>query len=338
MRQILFFALAGDDCVSSWEIDSLSGKLNFLSQTSVSGRPAPLAVDDEKHILYVGRRDVPIMSSYFIDYADGSLNHYSDSPELIGDPCYISLDKTRQHIFGAYYNAGAVSVQKIHHGKFEGEVNWISTGLGAHCVMTDHANKFVMLPHIAGEEGLNTIKLFKFDQTDGELIPNQPEQVGQPDNRGPRHYVFHPNGKFAYFSNEQECSVTSYSYDIDTGNMLELQTETTLPMHYGGVNSCAQLNITPDGKYLFAPNRGHDSIAGFVVDSKTGLIAQNGRTSTEPVPRVLTIDLTGQYLYSAGLDSGFVSAFKIDGNGALELIDRYEVGSEPMWILAVQHQ
>ena len=86
MRQILFFALAGDDCVSSWEIDSLSGKLNFLSQTSVSGRPAPLAVDDEKHILYVGRRDVPVMSSYFIDYADGSLNHYSDSPELIGDP------------------------------------------------------------------------------------------------------------------------------------------------------------------------------------------------------------------------------------------------------------
>ena len=120
--------------------------------------------------------------------------------------------------------------------------------------------------------------------------------------------------------------------------MLELQTETTLPMHYGGVNSCAQLNITPDGKYLFAPNRGHDSIAGFVVDSKTGLIAQNGRTSTEPVPRVLTIDLTGQYLYSAGLDSGFVSAFKIDGQGTLELIDRYEVGSEPMWILAVQHQ
>ena len=338
MRQFLFMALAGDDCVSSWEIDSLSGRLNFLSETSVGGRPAPLDIDDENHILYIGRRDVPIMSSYFIDYTDGSLNHYADSPELLGDPCYISLDKNKQYIFGAYYNAGAVSVQKIHHGDFEGEVNWIPTGPGAHCVIADDANKFVMLPHIAGEEGLNTIKLFKFDQTNGELIPNQPEQVRQPDNRGPRHYVFHPNGKFAYFSNEQECSVTSYSYDPNTGSMLELQTETTLPMHYGGVNSCAQIKITPDGKYLFAPNRGHDSIAGFIVDSKTGLIAQNGRTSTEPVPRVLAIDLTGQYLYSAGLDSGFVSAFKIDDQGALELIDRYEVGNEPMWILTVQHE
>jgi 6-phosphogluconolactonase len=336
MRQIIFITLAADDRVSCWEINETNGRLNNLSQTSISGRPAPLAIDYENRLLYVGRRDLPIVSSYDFDTLDGSLKHHSDSPIMKGDPCYISLDNRNQYLFGAYYNAGAVSVQEVKKGEFVGEVDWIPTGPGAHCAMTDSANRFLMLPHIAGEQGLNTIKLFKFDQHKGKLLPNDPQEVRQPDNRGPRHYVFHPNGRFAYYSNEQDSSVTSYSYDSQSGNMVELQTESTLPMHYGGVNTCAQLRVTPNGRYLFAPNRGHNSIAGFTINSETGSIIQNGRTSTEPVPRVLDVDFTGQYLYSAGLESGFVSAFKINEDGSLDLIDRYEVGNEPMWMLTVQ--
>ena len=106
-------------------------------------------------------------------------------------------------------------------------------------------------------------------------------------------------------------------------------------MHYGGVNSCAQLRITPDGRDLFAPNRGHNSLAWFSVDPDSGGLTQIGRTPTEAIPRVLDIDSTGKYLYSAGLESGHVSAFKISGDGSLDLIDRYEVGNEPMCILAL---
>ena len=192
-----------------------------------------------------------------------------------------------------------------------------------------------MVPHIAGEHGMNAIRLFRFDDDNGSLLPNRPAEISQPDNRGPRHYVFHPNGKYVYFSNEQECSVTAYSFDCTNGLIKELQTESTLPMHYGGVNSCAQLRITPDGKYLYAPNRGHNSLAGFSVDPDSGALTQIGRTPTEAIPRVLDIDSTGKYLYSAGLESGHVSAFKICGDGSLDLIDRYDVGNEPMWILAL---
>ena len=128
---------------------------------------------------------------------------------------------------------------------------------------------------------------------------------------------------------------TISSKEYGSNNIEEIQTESTLPMHYSGVNTCAQIRITSDGKFLYAPNRGHDSIACFSVNKSTGLLKSIGRTPTEPTPRVLDVDLTGNYLYSAGLDSGYISAFSIGNKGKLSLIDRYEVGKEPMWVLVV---
>ncbi len=97
----------------------------------------------------------------------------------------------------------------------------------------------------------------------------------------------------------------------------------------------AQIKITPNGKFIYAPNRGHDSIAGFSVNSNTGQLKSIGRTQTEAIPRVLDIDGTGQFLYSAGLGTGFISVFRISDNGNLEFIDRFQVGKEPMWILVM---
>ena len=333
MRQILFVSSAGESKVSCWEIDSDQGELTFMSSSIIEGRPSPMVADVENLKLYVGRRDIPQISTYTYDVTSGALTHDSDGAVLHSDPCYIALDKTKNHIFGAYYSAGGVSVNRIMDGVIDKDIEWIPTGFGAHCVMTDLSNKHVLLPHIAGEQGINTIRSYNFDAEKGKLRPNNPDSYDQKDNRGPRHFVFHPNGKFVYFSNEQECSVTVYKYE--EGRIEELQTESTLPMHYSGVNTCAQIRITGDGKFLYAPNRGHDSIACFSVNTSTGLLKSIGRTSTEPTPRVLDIDITGKYLYSAGLDSGYISAFSIGNKGKLSLIDRYEVGKEPMWVLVV---
>ena len=333
MRQMLFVSLAGESKVSCWEIDSEQGRLTFMSSSKIEGRPSPMVADVDNLRLHIGRRDVPQISTYKYDVISGALTHHSDGPVLHSDPCYISLDKSKNYIFGAYYSAGGVSVNHVTDGVIDKEIDWIPTGFGAHCVMTDSSNKYVMLPHIAGEQGINTIRLYNFNVETGALNPNNPETYDQKDNRGPRHFVFHPNGKFVYFSNEQECSVTAYRYE--EGRIKELQTESTLPMHYSGVNSCAQIRITGDGKFLYAPNRGHDSIACFSVNSTTGLLESIGRILTEATPRVLDIDTTGKYLYSAGLDSGYVSAFSIGNKGKLSLIDRYEVGKEPMWVLVV---
>ena len=333
MRQLLFMSLAAEHRVSCWEIDPSDGRLGQLSNTEIAGGPAPLAADLDRSLLYVDRRDIPQVSSYRIDSSTGSLKHLSDGPVLNSDPCYISLDKTGRFLLGAHYNGGGASVHGLVDGRFEGRSDWIPTGAGAHCIMTDAANRYAMLPHIAGEKGINTIRLFSFNEESGQLISNDPPECSQPDNRGPRHYCFHPNGRYVYFTNEQECSVTVYSYDPNSGTIKEVQTQSTLPISYAGHNHCAQLRITPNGKFLYAPNRGHDSLAAFSVDEDTGMLTLIGRTPTEAIPRVLDIDHTGQFLYSAGFKSGYVSAFRILTDGGLDLIDRYEVGREPMWIL-----
>ena len=113
-----------------------------------------------------------------------------------------------------------------------------------------------------------------------------------------------------------------------------MQTVSTLPEGYEGRNSCAQIQITPSGKFLYAPNRGHDSIACFAVDNATGRLKPRGHVPTEAVPRAFSIDPAGRFLFAAGLESGRLAAYRIDGDtGALTALDTYAVGARPMWVL-----
>lgn len=164
MRQILFLSLAREDRVSCWEIDPSDGRLDQLSSAEIAGRPTALAADLERSLLYVGRRDIPQVSSYRIDSSSGTLKHLSDGPVLNADPCYISLDNTGRFLLSAYYNGGGASVHGLIDGRFEGRSDWIPTGTGAHSIMTDAANRYAMLPHIAGEKGINTVRLFRFNE------------------------------------------------------------------------------------------------------------------------------------------------------------------------------
>ena len=336
MKQVLLMALSGDEYIACWEIDPENGALTKIAETRVLGRPAPLVLDVENFILYEGLRDIPRIASIKIDPLTGSLDHLADGPQLNSDPCYISLDSTSNTLFGAHYSGGGLSVQQVDRGMLRGDPVWIPTGPGAHCVMTDQSNRSLLLPHIAGGYGINVIKSFAYNEVSGEVSPIPKADINQKYNRGPRHYTYHKNGKFVYFSNEQESSVTVYSYRDDPGSMTEIETKSTLPEGFQGTNTCAQIRMTPDSKFLYAPNRGDDSIAGFAVDPNSGKLTSLGRVDTEPVPRVLDIDHTGQYLYSGGLESGHVSVFNIEHGGQLNFFKRYEVGREPMWLLSVR--
>jgi 6-phosphogluconolactonase len=150
---------------------------------------------------------------------------------------------------------------------------------------------------------------------------------------GPRHFCFHPHKDIVYFSNEQGCSVTAYALDTAAGTLSALQTVSTLPPGFDGDNTCAQIHMTPSGSMLFAPNRGHNSMACFAVDPDTGTLAPTARIATEPVPRAFGIDPSGNFLYAAGLESGRLAAYRIDAdNGTLHHLGTYDVGSTPMWV------
>ena len=130
--------------------------------------------------------------------------------------------------------------------------------------------------------------------------------------------------------------MTAYNFDADAGTLTAFQTVPTLPTGWSGRNSCAQIQIAPDGGMLFAPNRGHDSIACFAIDPDSGSLERTAIVPSERVPRALSLDPTGQFMYAAGLDSGRLAAYKVNSAwGGLDPIALYDVGTEPMWVLPI---
>jgi 6-phosphogluconolactonase len=147
--------------------------------------------------------------------------------------------------------------------------------------------------------------------------------------------VFHPTLPLVYCDNERGSSVTAYAFDEKTGTLTPGRTVSTLPADFTGNNTCADIALTPDARFLYASNRGHDSLAGFMVDEKTGALTPIGQFATEKTPRSFSIDPAGRFVYAAGQGSGKLAAYRLDAkSGALERFDTYEVGKEPAWVQA----
>ena len=337
MPYIMYVALQGDDKLARFSMDPDTGKLTLQEEIPVAGGPAPLAVDPQRRFLYVGRRGACIISSFRIEPQTGRLTHIGEVA-LESDPCYMSTDRGGRFVFSAYYEAGRAAVHPI---RADGvacgpPIEWLATARGAHCMQSDPSNRFVFVPHIAGN-GPNAIYQFRFDARIGRLKPNSPAQVSPERPDGPRHFCFHPSKPMVYFSNEQGCSVTAYAFDPEKGLLSALQTVSTLPEGYTGRNSCSQIQIAPSGKFLYAPNRGHNSIACFAVDATTGHLTSLGQAPSEAVPRAFSLDPTGSFLYAAGLESGRLAAYRIDQNsGRLQPLEVYPVGTRPMWVMILR--
>jgi 6-phosphogluconolactonase len=184
--------------------------------------------------------------------------------------------------------------------------------------------------------GPNAIYQFRFDETQGRLTPNTPPMLAMQEFLGPRHYCFHPTLDVVYFSNEQGCSVSAYRLDTTAGTLSALQTVTTLPGGYSGRNTCSQIQISPSGKFLYVPNRGHNSIAGFAVHPASGELTPVGIVPTEAVPSAFSLDPEGKFLFAAGSASDRLASYRIDSHsGVLTPIDTYDVGKRPMEVCAV---
>ena len=335
MKTYMYVTVMDEDRIAIFEPDRDTGRLDHRGDVAVSGNPAPLAIDPGKSSLYVGRRASNQISSFRIDPATGGLSA-TGTVDLESDPCYLATDRTGRYLLSAYYGAGVAAVHAIDgHGAVGGApVEWRATSRGAHCIQTDPSNRFVLLPHIAGEVGTNLIYLFRFDATTGRLAPNSPPTVTPGEGAGPRHYCFHPSRDVVYFSNEQGSSVTAYDLDPRTGTLAPFQTVSTLPDDYDGESTCSQIQITPSGRFLYAPNRDHNSIAVFSVDPDSGRLAPVQRVAADPVPRAIGLDPEGKYFYAAGLDTGRLTSFRIDpATGQLTTLETIDVGASPMWVL-----
>ena len=328
----MYITLSGEDRIARYEVDEGTGELRHIEDVGTAARPAPLVVNPARDRIYVGCRDEIAISSFAIG-EDGDLKHLGDVA-VENDPCYLATDRSGRFLLSAYYEGGLCAVHAIGDDGVAAAppVEWLATAKGAHSMQTDPSNRFAFVPHISGGTGPNAIYQYRFDAETGHITPNEPAMVEMDAELGPRHFCFHPEKDILYFSDEQGCSVTAYNFDAEAGTLKAFQTISTLPEGFAERNSCSQIQIAPSGEYLYAPNRGHNSIACFSVDAESGALTAIGHADSEAVPRAFSIDPSGRYLYAAGLETGRLAAYRIEGDGTLTRFATYDVGEEPMWV------
>jgi 6-phosphogluconolactonase (cycloisomerase 2 family) len=329
--QFVYVSESGDDSIAIFRQDPQTGELTFLSRQETDGSPGALDVGPRRKFLFAALRSTKTLASFQIDPLTGQLTLLSTTAHE-EDPTYVYVDRTGDWLLAASYGAGKVSVHRIREsGRLDPEGLWYTTAEKAHCIRLDRLNWHAFVPHTGPER----IYQFNFDRQTGELTPNDQPFVETPAGSGPRHLWFHPKLDVAYVDNEQGSSVTVYDFDFNAGTLRPRDTLSTHPDDFTGNNTNADLEVTPDGRFLYVSNRGHDSIAAFSVSTDDGALAFLGTFPTEQTPRSFNIDPTGRYLYAAGQKSNRLAAYHIRPDGKLLQFAGYETGTSPAWVLVV---
>ena len=268
------------------------------------------------------------VSAFAIDPATGKLKLINQRSSMGAGPCQLVLDKTSKNVLVANYQSGSVAVLPVGADGALGEATCVIQDAGkgpnaarqegphAHCVTMSPDNQFAYVCDL----GIDKVMIFKFDAEHGKLTANEPAFAPTKPGAGPRHLVFHPSGKFAYLINELDSTITAFVYDAQTGALKELQTLSSLPRSYAGPNKAAEIAIVPSGKFLFASNRGNETVVSFAIDPNTGTLTWVGEQSTGgKTPRQFGIEPSGRHLAICNQDSDTVLMCRIDSmNGRLK--------------------
>jgi 6-phosphogluconolactonase len=303
-----------------------SGELVRLGVTEAVD-PSFLALSPNRRFLYAVNeleefesKKSGALSAFTIDQKTGELKLLNQKPTLGGAPCYVVVDRTGRFALVANYFGGNFAVLPVLRGGSLGEATDIKQGEGsgiherqegphAHCIVLDHSNRFAY----GCDLGTDKIMIFRFDSRRGKLTPGRTPWVQLKPGAGPRHLTFHPSGKHAYVINELHATISAFSHDRGSGDLKEVQTVPTLPPDFTAANTSADIHISPDGRFLYSSNRGHDSIAAFKVDPRNGTLSFIAHESTGgKTPRNFAIDPTGAFLLVANQKSDNIVVFRRD--------------------------
>jgi 6-phosphogluconolactonase len=327
----IYVSVNKDKKIVIFKLDPLKEELVFIGEQSLTGEPGCLCTDRPNKTMYAALRDINSVACMSIDKISGKLIHRKDTP-LADNPVYISTDKNGKYLFFTSYNGNKNAVYLLEdEGVNKNPVQVIEARINPHMIRSDPSGKYVFVPNKGGD----VIQQFIFDRN-GILEPNKPETVSVKSNSGPRHFTFNPAGDIMYVVNELSCTVAAFHFDKNKGTLSgPTQEITTKPAGFTSNNTCADIHITPDGKFLYASNRGHDSLAGFSVDSKSGRLSPIGWFPTEKEPREFEIDPSGRFVIAAGESSGGIALYRILNNGSLMKLKTYNAGHWPVWVTAI---
>jgi 6-phosphogluconolactonase len=311
----------------AYRFDAKTGDIKPLGLAGVAQNPSFLAIHPNHKFLYAvgesggGGAWGGTVSAFALDRATGKLTLLNSASSGGKGPCHLVVDKTGKNLVVANYGSGATAVLPI---KTDGRLGEPSStiqhsgssvnparqkGPHAHSVNLAPDNRFAFVADL----GLDKVLVYKFDAAKATIAPNTPPFAAISPGSGPRHFAFHPSGKFAYVISEMGNTVTAFSYNAQGGVLTTMQTISTLPQGFSGTSYCAEVVVHPSGRFLYGSNRGHNSITGFAIDPAKGTLTTIEQMPTGGKwPRNFNIDPTGAYLFAANEQSNDIFLFRID--------------------------
>jgi 6-phosphogluconolactonase (cycloisomerase 2 family) len=200
----------------------------------------------------------------------------------------------------------------------------------AHMIRADLSGRYVL--HV--DLGLDRIFVWRFDSATGRLMPNEPGSVALPAGDGPRHFAFHPSGKWLYSLQEEGSTVVRFDYDAERGLLSERETRSTLPKGFAGSNFCSGIELSSDGRFVYVGNRLHDSIGIFAVGADGSLDYRGEEWTRGNYPRSFAFDPSGSFLFSCNQRGDNVAVFRVDrGTGTLGFTGNYAPVGNPSVIV-----
>jgi 6-phosphogluconolactonase len=299
-----------------------------LPDVAEPGPSTPLAVSHDRRFLYAGIRSQPYrVVAFAIDPASGALSHLGNAP-LADSMAYLATDRTGRWLLGASYGGSLVAVNPVApDGRVEPPRQVEATEPKAHAIMAEPSNEAVLATSLGGD----VLHRFRFDPETGALTGGEPVARVQAGS-GPRHFVYHPTGRFLFLLNELSATIDVFAV-ASAGTLQPVQTVPGLPDGFAGKPWAADLRITPDGRLLYASERTSSTLQGFRVDPDSGRLTPCGSTATETQPRGFAVDPSGHALVVAGEVSHGIASCTIDPqSGRLTPVMRCEVGRSPNWI------
>ncbi|QDT97082.1 lactonase family protein [Gimesia aquarii] len=310
-------------------LDGASGKLSHVGITDNVENPSFLSIHPSRNYLYAvneigdyqGKKSGAV-SAFAIDAKTGKLNFLNQESSQGAAPCHLVVDATGKYVLIANYTGGnicSLPIQK--NGKLSKSASFVQhtgssvntarqTAPHAHSINLDQQNRHAVVADL----GIDQLLVYRFNASDGSLKPNSPPGIAMKPGAGPRHFTFHPNGKWGYVINELNLTITAMDYDAKQGSFQEIQTISTVPegTNLKG-NSTAEVQVHPSGKFLYGSNRGPNTLAIYKINQQTGKLTSIGFEPTGgTIPRNFKIDPTGNYLLVANQNTNNVVVFKID--------------------------
>lgn len=344
-----------------FQVNRETGAMTPAGEVRLGTSPSCLAINKQGTILYsanetdrVGKEKQGTVSSYKINSQTGQLESLNTVPSGGAGPTYVSIHPSERYLLVANYFGGSIAVLPIKADGSLGEATDVKNDEGeigptvatnappgsfafsghdrthAHMIQADPSGRFVLHVDLAQDK----IYIWRFNDQTGKLSPNSQHSVSLPPGDGPRHFHFHPNGRWFYSIQEEGSTIVLFDFEPNEGRLTARQTISTLPAGFAGSNFCSEILVSHDGRFVYAGNRLYDSIGIFSVGEEGKLTHIGEEWTRGDYPRSFSFDPSGQFLYCGNQRADNIAIFKVDKQtGKLDFTGQYVPVGNPSHIV-----